>query len=180
MADLEQAFFLKNLSRELPAGCSRIYFGTEFCFWRMPSVEQILSAINLARENSIALTLVTPVLGEDERQRLSTVLAEVLPALSSCDEVLISDWGALELIREIRNDLEVVVGRALSGQKRGPRIQDLELTPEQMDYFRRGSWHNRESAAMLLEQKITRVEQDNLLQGLAPLPQGLKSSLHVP
>ena len=180
MADLERAFFLNDLSAELPEGCSRIYFGAEFCFWRMPSVEKILTAIKLARENSIALTLVTPVIGEEERRRLARILAEVLPGLSSCDEVLISDWGTLELVREIRSAIEVIVGRALSGQKRGPRILDLDLTPEQMDYFRRGSWHNRESVAMLLEQKITRVEQDNLLQGLAPLPQGLKSSLHVP
>lgn len=180
MADLEQAFFLKDFSGELPEGCSRIYFGAEFCFWRMPSVEQILSAIKLARENFIALTLVTPVLGEDERQRLAEILAEVLPALSNSDEILISDWGTLELVRETRSEIEVVIGRALSGQKRGPRILDLELMPEQEDYFQKGSWHNQEAVTMLQELGIKRVEQDNLLQGLAPLPQGLKSSLHVP
>jgi hypothetical protein len=180
VASPEQSFFLNDLSAELPEGCSRIYFGAEFCFWRMPPVEQILSAINLAREKSLAFTLVTPVLGEDERQRLANVFADVLPALSSGDEVLISDWGALELVREIRNDLEVILGRTLSGQKRGPRILDLELTPEQVDYFRKGSWHNLETVTMLQEQGISRVELDNLLQGLEPLPKELKSSLHVP
>ncbi|NIQ08795.1 MAG: hypothetical protein GWO23_03575, partial [Gammaproteobacteria bacterium] len=51
---------------------------------------------------------------------------------------------------------------------------------QQRDYFQRGSWHNREAVSLLAEYGIQRVEQDNLLQGVAPLANGLKASLHVP
>lgn len=180
VAELERAFFLKNLARELPDDCSRLYYGAEFCCWRLPLPDQILSARDLARKKSLGFTLVTPVLGEDERQRLAAVLQTVLPKLESGDEILISDWGALELIRAVRGDLVVILGRALSGQKRGPRILNMALTEEQSRYFQCGSWHSREAVAMLSEQGIQRVEQDNLLQGLAPLSDGLKGSLHVP
>ena len=180
MANLEYASFQYELTGELPEECSRIYYGAEFCFWRMPPVEQLLAALSFARERSMGFTLVTPVIGEAERLRLDKILQQVLPALAGDDEVLISDWGALELIRRVRPDLEVILGRVLSGQKRGPRILDLNLTPEQREYFMCGSWHNREAVAMLQEQSISRIEQDNLLQGLAPLPEGLKSSLHIP
>ncbi len=180
MADLEQAFFPSELHDELPNGCSRIYFGAEFCFWRLPPPLELLRAIEWSRQRACGFTLVTPVLGEDERLRLADVFKKVLPALASGDEVLISDWGALELVRDVCDDLQIVLGRTLSGQKRGPRILDMQLSQEQQEYFRRSSWHNSEAVELLTEQGIARVELDNLLQGLAPLPEGLKGSLHVP
>jgi hypothetical protein len=33
---------------------------------------------------------------------------------------------------------------------------------------------------LLAEKRISRIEQDNLLQGLAPLPKPLEGSLHIP
>jgi len=180
VADLEYAYFLKDCSGELPENCSRIYFGAEFCFWCLQPVKQITKARELARTRGKAFTLVTPVLGEDERQRLAGVFKEVLPGLDSGDEILISDWGALDLVRDVRRDLTLILGRALSGQKRGPRIIDMDLTEEQRDYFRCGSWYNRGAVQLLKEQGIERVELDNLLQGIAPLPAGLKGSLNIP
>lgn len=180
MAELEQACFLDILPDEPPIGCSRLYFGTEFCFWRLQSVDKILAARAWALNAGWRFTMVTPVLGEDERQRLDQLFREVLPELTAGDEILISDWGALELVRAVRDDLVVILGRTLSGQKRGPRILDLKLSREQQDYFQRGTWHNHGALELLAEQDITRVEQDNLLQGLAPLPDLLRGSLHRP
>lgn len=180
MVEPERAFFLTNLPGEPPQGCSRLYYGAEFCYWRLPSTRNILSAREWAQIHNLPFTLVTPTLGEDERQRFATILQQLLPELDSADEVLISDWGALELVREVRSDLEVILGRTLSGQKRGPRILDMELTPAQRDYFQRGSWYGHEAARLLADKDIRRVELDNLLQGVAPLPEGLHGSLHVP
>ncbi len=178
--ELEHACFLNDLPEELPAGCSRLYYGAEFCFWRLPSSEKILAAREWTRHAGWSFTLATPVLGEDEYRRLDVILKKVLPGLDTGDEVLISDWGTLELVRALRDDLTVILGRTLSGQKRGPRILDMALTREQTEYFQRGSWHNRDAVELLAEQGIKRIEQDNLLQGLAPLSAGLKSSLHLP
>jgi hypothetical protein len=96
------------------------------------------------------------------------------------DEVLISDWGTLEVVRSIRSDQTVILGRTLSGQKRGPRILDLELSEEQQAYFRQGSWYATAAVELLDEMKIRRVELDNLLQGVDSLPVGLNGSLHYP
>ena len=180
MAELEHALFLHDLPGTLPHGFSRLYFGAEFCFWRLPAIETILTARQTAEAAGLDFTLVTPLLGEEERCRLATILQRVLVEFHAGDEVLISDWGALELVRAVRDDLTVILGRALSGQKRGPRILELPLTPAQTDYFQRGSWHNHEAVALLLEHGIRRIEQDNLLQGLAPPPEALKGSLHLP
>ena len=180
MAELEQAAFLYDLPEEPPTGFSRLYYGAEFCFWRLPSVEKTLASRAWARRVDWAYTLVTPVLGEAERRQLDNYFKTVLPELACGDEVLISDWGALELLRSVRDDLTVILGRALSGQKRGPRILEMTLGAEQSEYFRCGSWHNRDAVELLVEKGITRIEQDNLLQGLAPLPVPLQGSLHLP
>ncbi len=180
MAELEQAAFLNDLPVESPTGFSRLYYGAEFCFWRLSSIEKTLASRAWSRRVDWAYTLVTPVLGEAERQQLDGFFKAVLPELTAGDEVLISDWGALELVRSVRDDLTVILGRALSGQKRGPRILDMNLGDEQSEYFRRGSWHNRDAVEMLVEKGVTRIEQDNLLQGLAPLPKSLEGSLHLP
>jgi len=179
VAEVENACFLNTLPDEPPDGCSRLYYGAEFCFWRLPSVEKILAARVWARTAGWRFTLATPVLGEDERLRLAGILNKVLPELDAGDEILISDWGGLELVRAVRDDLTIILGRALSGQKRGPRILDMTLTREQRDYFQQGAWYNHEAAELLAEQGIKRVELDNLLQGLAPLPGTLKGSLHL-
>ena len=180
VAEPEYACFLNDLPTQPSAGCTRLYYGAEFCFWRLPPIEKILAARAWARDTCWSFTLVTPVLGEDERLRLAKLLQKTLPALDGGDEVLISDWGALELVRAVRDDLTIILGRALSGQKRGPRILDMSLTPEQSDYFQKGSWHHHGAVEILAEQGIKRIDQDNLLQGLAPLPGGLNGSLHLP
>lgn len=180
VAEPELACFLNELPGEPPTGCSRLYYGAEFCFWRLPPGASIVAARNWARAAGCHFTLTTPVLAEEERRRFEALMKTVLPELAAGDEVLISDWGALEVVRSLRADLTIILGRVLSGQKRGPRILDMTLGPAQRDYFQRGSWHSREALALLAEEGIGRVEQDNLLQGLAPLPEGLKGSLHIP
>lgn len=179
-ADPERAFFLPCPEEHYPEDCSRLYFGAEFCPWLLPSPEAVERACRAAHDGGRTFTLATPVLIEPLLPRLRLLLAAAAHWLGVGDEVLISDWGALEPARSLLPDIPIILGRALSGQKRGPRILDLELTAEQRAYFRQSRWHGRESTALLAELGIARVELDNLLQGLAPLPPGLCASLHHP
>lgn len=178
--DVERALFLNRLHQPLPAGYRRLYFGAEFCPWRFPAVDEVREALAVAHAAGWSFTLATPVLAERLRPRLRQTLAAILPLLTSDDEVLISDWGALAPLRELAPQRAPVLGRVLSGQKRGPQILDLDLTPEQLDYFRQGNWYAAEAVALLREERIVRVELDNLPQGLAPLPAGLRGTLHTP
>ena len=180
MAEIEHACLISELPDESPHGFSRLYYGAEFCFWRLPSANNILTAREWAKSRGLSFTLLTPLIGEAERSHLDVAFEAVLPSMLPGDEIVISDWGSIELIHRRREDLEIVVGRALSGQKRGPRILGMDLTDEQEEYFKRGAWHNREAVEVLLKYGVRRVEQDNLLQGIAPLPESLTGSLHVP
>lgn len=181
MADLERALFPASLPPVPPEGYQRLYFGAEFCCWCFPAKEKLHEALSWSRSVGWRFTLVTPVLAESERQQLQPLLQEFVPLLdANTDEVVISDWGALELVRSANPAVTVALGRALSGQKRGPRILDMQLSPGERDYFRKGSWYGESAGSLLAQQGIRRVELDNLLQGVAALPPGLQGSLHLP
>ncbi|MHB8709395.1 MAG: hypothetical protein ACYC9I_11015 [Desulfuromonadales bacterium] len=180
MAEPEQALFLHSLPDFLPPGISRIYAGAEFCPWRQPATADLSRAMSWAHDRGCAFTLVTPVLIEPLRESLRASLAVLLPAFGHGDEIVISDWGTLDLVRSISPDATVVPGRVLSGQKRDARTVALELGEAQREHFRRGSWYSAPAVDLLLELGIRRVELDNLLQGVAALPSSLRGALHVP
>ncbi len=177
---MDRAFFAVQPDA-MPAGrWSHLYFGSEFCPWTFPDTTSILRALQTARQNDLKLTLVTPVVSEPFLPFLQKTLDAVLPQFAPDDEIVASDLGTFKLVRNISDDINLIAGRVLSGQKRGPRILDLDLSDEEADYFQRGSWYQQQAVAFLAEWGISRVELDNLLQGIAPLPEALAGSLHIP
>ena len=180
MADLERAVFLSDVD-VLPSGdWSRFYFGAEFCPWRFPSSSRLAQFIQNAHQAGLPVTIATPVLNETFLPRFKEQIEELLPLLDNDDEILASDLGTIRIIRQLSSDTTVVAGRVLSGQKRGPRILDLDLRDSEQHYFRQGRWYQSENRKFLEEQGVNRVELDNLLQGVAPLPEPLVGSLHMP
>lgn len=180
MADPQQALFLASPD-DLPAGdWSRLYFGAEFCPWRFPSTEQLIRSVDFSHQSGLPVTIATPVLNETFLPRFKRQMKDLLPCLSAEDELLVSDLGAIRLVRELSATVSIIAGRVLSGQKRGPRIVDLDLKMSELEYFRQSRWHQSGAAEFLVEHGIRRVELDNLLQGVAPLPGPLVASLHLP
>ena len=180
MVNLERAVFLSDADA-IPSGeWSRLYFGAEFCPWRFPTTDILIKSIHTAQQAGLPITIATPVLNETFLPRFKKQLEEILPLLGANDEILASDLGTIRMVRQLSKDIIVVAGRVLPGQKRGPRILELDLQEAELDYFRQGRWYQTESREFLKEQGIARVELDNLLQGVAPLPEPLVGSLHLP
>lgn len=177
---MERALFLNRLVEPLPGGFDRLYFGAEFCCWTFPSLVDCRRALSAAHAAGWRFTLATPILHQRFLPRLQEIFAQLLPEFTSGDEILISDWGGLVPLRQVAPEATVILGRVLSGQKRGPQILDLQLSPDELDYFRQGSWYAPEAVALLAENAIARIDLDLLLQGVAPLPAGLAGSLHYP
>jgi len=180
VADPERALFLHSLPCTLPEGITRIYAGAEFCPWRLPSLAVLREMLAWSRDRHCCFSLATPVLIEPRQEALRQLLLGILPDFAAGDELIISDWGTLEPARAACPDITIVIGRALSGQKRDPRTVDLDLPPSQLRHFRSSSWHSAPAVSLLLELGIRRVELDNPLQGIEPLPAPLQGTLHVP
>ncbi|MBE0502558.1 MAG: hypothetical protein IBX46_00345 [Desulfuromonadales bacterium] len=177
---MEQALFLPSGETPDLSGVDRLYLGAEFCPWTFPDLVEIRRGMQLARNASLPLTLVTPVFGEFFLASLQTILAQVLPSFLPADEIVISDWGAFLLIKKIAPHQEVVLGRALSGQKRGPQILDNTLAPEQLEYFQASRFHSSEVRLLLSELGVRRIELDYPPQGIAAIPPSLRGTLHAP
>lgn len=161
-------------------GVERLYLGSEFCPWTFPDLAEIRRGIELARQAALPLTLVTPVFGEFFLAHLQGILTDLLPDFSAADEVVISDWGAYQLLREIAPEQEIVLGRALSGQKRGPQIIDLDLPVGQLEYFQESRFHSSEGRKLLADLTIKRVELDYPPQGIVAVSPPLRATLHTP
>lgn len=177
---MEHALFLPPGETPSLAGVERLYLGSEFCPWTFPDLAEIRRGMQLARRAALPLTLVTPVFGEFFIDHLQTILAQILPDFLSSDEVVISDWGAHQLIKRIAPRQEVVLGRALSGQKRGPQILDLPLSAAQLEYFQASRFYGSEARQLLAELGVRRIELDYPPQGIAAVPSPLHATLHTP
>lgn len=177
---IERAIFLSRWDKAIPSGYQRLYFGAEFCSWAFPPTGQVFAALEASRAAELPFTLTTPILREETITELRDLFTSLKSDLVSGDEVVISDLGTLPLVRELLPHVEIVIGRALSGQKRGPRIENLDLGEEALGYFQQGRWYGKEAVALLKEYGVSRVELDNLLQGIAPLPKVLRGALHTP
>ncbi len=177
---MEHALFLPPKETPSFTGFERLYLGAEFCPWTFPDLGEIRRGMQLARRAALPLTLVTPVFGEFFIDHLQTILAHILPDFLPKDEVVISDWGAYPLIKKIAPEQEVVVGRALSGQKRGPQILDLALSSPQLEYFQASRFYSNEARQFLAELGVRRIELDYPPQGIAVVPSPLHATLHAP
>ncbi len=169
--------------RHLDASYGGVAFGAEFCTCRLPGAGEVEDAIALCASRKLAFTLVTPVV----RQAVFADVARWLEAFARRlpgAEWAANDWGLLEWARHRDLPLRPVAGRLLGRQRRGPRVLDLVRGAHALDRaaLQGSAWDDPETAALLAEFGIARVELDLLLQGVrAPrLPEGVKVSLCGP
>ena len=136
------------------------------------------------------------------------VLFEFLKAEKINCEVIINDWGVLNLVNHKYPNLTPVLGRLLTKQKRGPRLIKLlkrqvrprlmvnpenpsqrniliqKKLPFDLDSYYKGS--NAASVPVirnfLINQRIERIDLDNIQQGLfLELPKGkISASVYLP
>lgn len=156
----------------------------EFCERLIPSKEDLNKAIKFTVEKKINFTFVTPYVTEDYLKRIDSLLRLVEKKVPN-SEVVINDWGVLNLINKKYKTLKPVLGRLLNKMRREPRMMNLlnripkrcmdELkTPEiTVDSFRKA----------LKENNIQRIEFDNVLQGIINVnlhKHGFNGSLYLP
>lgn len=157
--------------------------GAEFCARRLPPAPQVREAARRCREEGLAFSLVTPVVREGAWDDVTGWLSELAPALEG-NEWAANDWGLLRWARDAGLPLRPVAGRLLGRQRRDPRALELlrVSSPEDAAGLRGSAWDDPQTAALLAELGVGRVELDLLLQGvrIPVLPPGIQVSLCGP
>lgn len=92
---------------------TRLYFGNEFCQERIPSEKFIEHALTMARKLDLAFSLLTPYATSRGLRRIEN-LFDFLAKDHPGTEVIVNDWGVLNLLRRKHPDLKPSLGRILT------------------------------------------------------------------
>ncbi|MFH1642429.1 MAG: hypothetical protein ABIC04_06035 [Nanoarchaeota archaeon] len=162
---------------------TRLYFGNEFCQRLIPPKEDLDYVINFIKKKNIKLSFVTPYVTDKGIERLKLLL-DLLNKKLPKTEIIINDYGTLELIREMKLRLKPVLGRLLTKQKRGPRMISImdKLPKPAIEHFRKSNAGVLAFQKFLIKNGFDRVELDNLLQGISDdfSKSGINASLYYP
>lgn len=167
---------LKNLEETL-AGFSvsnhfsRLYFGSEFCQYRLPKLRDIQKAYEASLDAGLLFTFVTPYVPQQGLTQLEEILKYLDQKAEQNNEkveVVVNDWGVLYAIKHSYSQLIPIIGRLLNKMIRDPRVTHLysaedaprkaqavvSNTAMEVSYFQK----------FLLDHQVERIEFDNTIQ----------------
>ena len=184
LSQIEKVVYYTKVPEYLPVQLkqTRIYFGNEFCERLIPKVQEVSRMFDLCREIDVKLSFLTPYVTDFGIKQLEEIF-EFLNSLKLKTEVIINDFGILELIRNRKYAFKLVLGRLLNRQKRGPRLANIlsKLPSDLIKHFSSTYLDREEVVSVLSDLGIERIEFDNIPLGLTryPLPK-FKASLYYP
>lgn len=90
----------------------RIYFGNEFCEKRLPDAVEISRIIHWASENNKGVTFLSPYSTDEGINNIKKIVRQLHEKCPGA-EVVINDWGVLQILMELGGQFELVLGRLL-------------------------------------------------------------------
>jgi len=185
MPKVEKALYASALKQiKNTKGYTRVYFGAEFCQWRMPSPAAALRAYYISSGLGMKLTLLTPWLTDTGMKRAKAILGKLADAGAGDIEVVVNDFGMLTVLRMDFPMFTPVLGRLLVKQKRCPRVPGImDRMPEPgREVYTHPGIEDPVTVSFLKRFGIRRVELDSPLQGIEVnlKPLGLKGSIYTP
>lgn len=180
---MEQAIFISKVEnlKYFSPHFSRLYFGNEFCEQLIPSVTELDQLLDFVSENSLDFTFVTPYVTNNGLSRLGILFQEIAQKRPD-SEVVFNDYGVLRVLNNHYSHLEPVMGRLLNRMKRGPRLMMVidKLPQTTVEYFRSSNLTLPVLSKFLNDNRVRRVELDNVLQGFDFSVDDLSASLYLP
>jgi hypothetical protein len=180
---MERAIFISNPNNLKYFGddFSRLYFGNEFCESLIPSFTEVKNILDFTLENNVDFTFVTPYITNAGLKDLEFLLDKIMQEKPG-SEVVFNDYGVLRILNKRYSRLVPVMGRLLNRMKRGPRLMMVidKLPQTTAEYFRSSNLSVPILCRFLNENRVRRVELDNVLQGIDFILDDLEASLYVP
>lgn len=168
---------------------TRLYFGSEFCQYRLPQEREMLQAYDYAVSNQLSFTLVTPYLPQAGLQKLKLLIKSLTSHMEELNppanpvEVVVNDWGTLHFLHREYPQFELVLGRLLNKMIRDPRVTHLYQSDQAPEPARQALQESSTTVGyfrQFVEQAgVKRIELDNMIQGLSSLDEWLPVSLHL-
>lgn len=175
----EKAKIISSVSKiGLCSKFERIYFGDEFCQYKIPSLKDL----NYLKRNSNGkkISLVFPYISEYYFHKIEKLLKFICANNAIFDEIVFNDWGFFYYIRKNYPALKLVMGRLLTKQKTDPFAKDIitnmqkpgalkqkvfipkKVPKETLEYFGSIPVNSQIFHKFMIENNIVRIESDNL------------------
>jgi len=182
---MEFCFYISktDLLSKFDESCNRIYFGAEFCERLIPEVQDIEKVKEFTLLRGLEFSLMTPYCTDNGIEKLKKLFTFIAANFDRA-EVIVNDWGVLNVLKENFPTLTPVLGRLMTKMKRDPRLIPLlpVINQGSRDYYSSTNLNLPWYRKFLHLQGIRRVELDNPYQKIISenLPKDLSISLYMP
>lgn len=150
---------------------NRFYIGAEFCQNLLPSTDQIKKLFTNLKDKTIPISLITPIVTDIGIKKIDNLLAFLTNQKYNVDEIIINDFGVLNLIHRKYPIFQPIIGRLLS-----PQLLPIEIETSPRSIY----------SIRFLEKEygIQRIEMDNYNNNMKiDVPKSLKKihfSIYTP
>jgi hypothetical protein len=162
---------------------SRIYFGTEFCQYLIPSSSGMELILKKCQELDLAVSFLTPPVTNFGINRLRERF-ELLAQYDANAEIVVNDFGVLELIKQAYPNFTIVFGRIMDKTFHEDRMTKDELThyfsEEGLKYAQHPGINAEYFFNLVQSHGVDRVEYDYPTQGLDFEKENMNYSVYVP
>lgn len=146
---------------------SRIYYGIEFCEFRIPKLKEVEIVLKRAKQKGLPVTFLTPPVTQFGIEKIRLLL----PMLYEYDcEISINDYGVLELLKEEGYKGKIICGRILDKLYHDGRMNSTSFknytNSNGYQYLRSAAIDSKSFHEVLLENGVSRFDVDLAPQGV--------------
>lgn len=151
---------------------TRIYFGSEFCQYRLPKLSIVKKALDYCWTNGYEFTFATPYVHGTKFEQLAEILLflnKTARETGKTIEVVVNDWGIFHHINKNFIHLQIAIGRLLNKNIRDPRVANYyndERAPESgKQFFKQSPLLSQSFSNFFKKGNVSSIEFDELIQG---------------
>ena len=160
---------------------SRIYVGNEFCHNLFPHEKLLMKIISKAWSESLNVTLSFTDIRECYIEKTIDIIEKIYSFCvknKKTIEVVINDWGMIEVIKNKKDFLIPILGTLLNKRKKDPRYMYKKGYEENKDLMAKNNLNSSLFNEFLRNNNISRFEFESCGYDIL-IPKG-KHSLHLP
>ncbi|MDO5517551.1 MAG: hypothetical protein Q4F66_08340 [Clostridium sp.] len=143
---------------------SRVYIGNEFCHNLFPDVHLLIKMMDRAKIKKLGITLCFTYMRDCFIEKTEEIINKVYMWCrehNTSIEIVINDWGMLELIKDKSDYFKICLGVLLNKRKKDPRYMYKKGYEENKNLMAENSLNSSIFTEFLKDNKVERYEYEN-------------------
>ena len=160
---------------------TRVYIGNEFCHNLFPEISLLIKMMERAESKNLNITLCFTYMRDCLIEKTEEIIDKVYSWCREHEkhiEIVINDWGMLELLKDKQDYIKICLGVLLNKRKKDPRYMYKKGYEENKDLMAENSLNSTIFTDFLKDNGINRYEYESCGYRM-DIAKG-KHSLHMP